>query len=78
VTIFRDGELGERGGMLGMREITASNGYAAGVPAEAHFGLASASVVDIRIELPDGEVIELTGVKGNRALRLPSGCEGRH
>ncbi|MEX0817707.1 MAG: CRTAC1 family protein [Gaiellales bacterium] len=77
VTIFREGELGERGGMLGTREIFASSGYAAGVPAHAHFGLGSVSIVDVRVELPDGGAIELTSVRGNRHLRLPSGCTGR-
>jgi hypothetical protein len=74
VTVFRAGGLGERGGMLGTREITASGGYAAGIPSQVHFGLGSESVVDVRVELPDGEVIELTSVRANRHLRLPSGC----
>lgn len=74
VTLFRAGGLGERGSMLGTREITASVGYAAGVPSQAHFGLGPESVVDVRVELPDGEVIELTSVRANRHLRLPSGC----
>jgi hypothetical protein len=74
VTVFRAGGLGGRGSMLGTREIIASVGYAAGVPSQAHFGLGSESVVDVRVELPDGEVMDLTGVRANRHLRLPAGC----
>lgn len=63
--------------MLGTREITGSEGYAAGVPAEAHFGLGSASVVDVRVELPDGEVIELTSVRATGIYVCPQGADER-
>ncbi|MCI0633454.1 MAG: CRTAC1 family protein [Actinobacteria bacterium] len=74
VSVYEAGGLGESDRLIGMREIVATEGYAAGQPAEAHFGLGSATTVDVLAELPDGDVVELPGVPSDRSLRLPSGC----
>jgi enediyne biosynthesis protein E4 len=74
VSVYEAGELGRPDGLIGMREITASEGYSTGHVAEAHFGLGPADVVDVRIELPDGEITNLKAVEANRHIRLPGGC----
>jgi hypothetical protein len=75
VTVYEAGSLGDPGALIGAREIVASHGYAAGTAAVAHFGLGAETVVDVRVALPAGEVIERTGVPANRHLRLPAGCD---
>jgi len=74
VSVYESGELGRPGGLIGTREITASQGYSSGQAAEAHFGLGPAEVVDVRIELPNREATDLEGVAANRYIRLPNGC----
>jgi hypothetical protein len=74
VAVYRAGGLGDPEALLGVREIVASQGYSAGSPAEAHLGLGDEPTVDVRVELPDGETVDLEGVAANRYLRLPDGC----
>ena len=74
VSVYEPGELGLPGGLIGMREITASDGYSTGHVAEAHFGLGPARVVDVRVEFPNGEITDIEAVKANRHIRLPEGC----
>jgi enediyne biosynthesis protein E4 len=74
VSVYEPGELGRPDGLIGMREITASQGYSSGQAAEAHFGLGPADVVDVRIELPNGETTDLEAVAANHYIRLPNGC----
>jgi enediyne biosynthesis protein E4 len=83
VSVFRAGALGDPSALIGQREIAATDGYTAGVPDEAHFGLGSNAAVDIRVSLPPGSrglatngVIELKNVPADRHLRLPDGCGG--
>jgi hypothetical protein len=74
VSVYEPGGLGRRDALLGMRDIEASQGYSAGVAAEAHLGLGTWETVDVRVELPSGRVIELEHVHANQYLRLPHGC----
>jgi hypothetical protein len=74
VGVYRTGGLGDPNALLGMREIVVSAGYSAGTQAEAHFGLGELEAVDVRVELPDGAVIDLEGVAADQYLRLPAGC----
>jgi enediyne biosynthesis protein E4 len=74
VAVYRAGGLGEIEALIGMRETAASQGYAAGVSTAARFGLGREPTVDLRIELPGGELIERTGVPVNRHLRFPGAC----
>jgi enediyne biosynthesis protein E4 len=83
VSVYRAGALGDPSALIGQREITATDGYTAGVPDEAHFGLGTNAAVDIRVTLPPGSrtlatngVIELKNVPADRHLRLPDGCGG--
>jgi hypothetical protein len=83
VSVYRAGGLGDPKALIGQREIAATDGFTAGVPEEAHFGLGTNAAVDIRVTLPPGSrepatngVIELKNVPADRHLRLPSGCGG--
>jgi ASPIC and UnbV len=83
VSVYRAGGLGNSNALIGQREIAATDGYTAGVPDEAHFGLGANTAVDVRVTLPPGSrglatngVIELRNVQADRHLRLPNGCGG--
>src|SRR5215204_4840667 len=83
VSVYRAGGLGDPSALIGQREIAATDGYTAGVPDEAHFGLGANTTVDVRVTLPPGSrglatngVIELRNVQADRHLRLPNGCGG--
>src|SRR5215218_4286154 len=81
VSVYRAGGLGDPKALIGQREIAATDGYTAGVPDDAHFGLGANTAVDVRVTLPPASrglatngVIELRDVPADRHLRLPSGC----
>jgi hypothetical protein len=83
VSVYRAGGLGDPKALIGQREIAATDGYTAGVPDEAHFGLGTNETVDLRVTLPPGSrelatngVIDLKQVPANRHVRLPDGCGG--
>jgi hypothetical protein len=83
VSVYRAGGLGNPSALLGQREIAATDGFTAGVPDEAHFGLGDNTAVDVRVTLPPNShglatngVIDLTNVPADQLLRLPSGCGG--
>jgi enediyne biosynthesis protein E4 len=60
--------------LLGAAEITASEGFAAGVPGVAHFGVGPVEMVDLRIDLPSGEVVRSEEVPANRRLTAHGSC----
>src|SRR5215204_4018606 len=77
------GGLGDPKALIGHREIAATDGYTAGVPDDAHFGLGANTAVDVRVTLPPDSrglttngVIDLRDVPADRYLRLPNGCGG--
>jgi hypothetical protein len=83
VSVYRAGSLGASNALIGQREIAATDGYTAGVPDEAHFGLGANTTVDVRVTLPPSSrglatngVIDLRNVPADRHLRLPNGCGG--
>src|SRR5215216_1938756 len=83
VSVYRAGGLGDPKALIGQREIAATDGYTAGVPDDAHFGLGANTAVDVRVTLPPDSrglatngVIDLTNVSADQHLRLPSGCGG--
>ena len=82
VSVYRAGGLGDPEALIGQREIAATDGYTAGVPDEAHFGLGSNTKVDVRVALPPGSqgkvvngVIELRDVPADCYVQLPYGCQ---
>ena len=82
VSVYRAGGLGAPKSLIGEREITATDGYTAGVPDDAHLGLGADAKVDVRVTLPPGSqehavngVIELRNVPADRHLQLPYGCQ---
>jgi hypothetical protein len=82
VSVYRAGGLGDPEALIGQREIAATDGYTAGVPDEAHFGLGADTKVDVRVALPPGSqgkvvngVIELRDVSADCRLQLPYGCQ---
>jgi hypothetical protein len=81
VAVYRAGGLGDPNALIGKREIAATDGYTAGVPDEAHFGLGANTEVDLRVTLPPGSrrhgqkgIIQLRNVPVDRHVRLPNGC----
>ena len=83
VSVYRAGGLGDPSALIGQREIAATDGYTAGVPDDAHFGLGANTTVDVRVTLPPSSrglatngVIDLKNMPADRHLRLPNGCGG--
>src|SRR5215207_835455 len=81
VSVYRAGGLGDPSALIGQREIAATDGYTAGVPDDAHFGLGANTAVDVRVTLPPDSrnlatngVVDLKNVQADQHLRLPSGC----
>jgi hypothetical protein len=83
VSVYQAGGLGDPKALIGQREIAATDGYTAGVPDDAHFGLGANTAVDVRVTLPPDSrnlatngVVDLKNVQADRYLRLPGGCGG--
>jgi hypothetical protein len=75
VEVYEPGAAGELSALLGVREITTTQGYSSGVAPVAHFGLGDIERVDVRLTPPgDGEMVMLEGVAGDQHLRYPGGC----
>lgn len=53
-----------------VREIHAGNNYVSQNPAEAHFGLASATTADVEVRWPDGGVTSLSAVAVDQLLTV--------
>lgn len=59
------------GGVARTREIRTAGGYQSAIPAEAHFGLGTAAVVDeLEVRWPDGTLQRSTAVAVDRALTI--------
>jgi hypothetical protein len=75
VEVYRAG--GDQGvaSLIGVREITVSQGYSAGVAPVAHFGLGDVEDVSLRL-IPPGaaEAYVLEGIEADQHLRFPDGC----
>src|SRR5919107_2258251 len=83
VSVYRAGGLGDPQALIGQREIATTDGYTAGVPDEAHFGLGSNTAGEVRGEPPPGPPgpapnsgLDPKNVPADQHLRLPSGCGG--
>lgn len=74
VGVYQEGLLGQTEGLVGMRELSVSEGYASGQQALAHFGLGDLTAVDVQVALPGGRTVDLPGLSANQHLGLPSGC----
>lgn len=75
VAVYEEGGAGDPARLLGVREISVSQGYSAGNEAVAHFGLGMRTAVDVVVVPPLGfaEITERS-VAGDRRLRFPYGC----
>ncbi len=74
VHVWEAGAMDDPARLVGMREIVASQGYAAGGLQVAHFGLGDRTSVDVRVTLVDGRTIDLAATPANQHLRVPDGC----
>jgi len=74
VEVYTPGGIGDPAGLLGYREITATQGYTAGSELLAHFGLGSIDMVDISITMPGSDPVTITSVAANAHIRYPNGC----
>jgi len=54
VEIYCAGGLGDASSLIGMEEISVTEGYGAGTPGVARFGLGDVGVVDVRVTPPHG------------------------
>ena len=73
VEVYEPGSMGDAGALLAHRQITIGEGYAAGHEPFVHVGLGDLDHADVRLTLPDGEVIELPEIGVDRRIALP-GC----
>lgn len=71
VAVYRADHAGEAASLLGMREITATQGYTAGSELSAHFGLGDVEVVDVVVTRPGQGPVTESAVTVNRHVRLP-------
>ena len=75
VEVYRAGRAGDPEALLGVREITVTQGYSAGVAPVAHFGLGEAELVSVRLIPPGGaEPLVLDEVEADQHLRVAGGC----
>ena len=75
VWVYESGGAGDVSRLLGMREITVSQGYSAGNEPVAHFGLGEVTEVDVVVAPPlDVAPIVVTGLGVDQHVRLPGGC----
>ncbi|MDX1624226.1 MAG: CRTAC1 family protein [Gemmatimonadota bacterium] len=65
------------GRIVGVREISPSNGFSSSQPALAHFGLGSLERVDVTVRMPfGGRTLRREGVAANGRLRISEGDTG--
>ncbi len=72
VEIYEPGSMGDPGALLAHRQITIGEGYAAGREPFVHVGLGDLDHADVRLTLPDGEVIELPEIGVDRRIAVPN------
>jgi hypothetical protein len=71
VLVYRTGQRGQKGALLGYREIAIGYGYCSGQEAVAHFGLGDVDRVDVEVVLPHGRgTIFRPDVAANQRLTL--------
>mgnify|MGYP006281900963 CR=1 FL=1 len=66
--VYQSGQLDDPAGLLGYREIMATSAFLSQSSLIQHFGVGSASVVDVKIELPDGQQKVYTNVPTNQTM----------
>lgn len=74
VEVFEPGGLDNPDAIVGVREVIASIGYAAGGPPLVHIGLGELTTVGVRVTLPDGRGAALREVAANRHLAVGVPC----
>ncbi|RQW03268.1 CRTAC1 family protein, partial [candidate division KSB1 bacterium] len=68
IYLFKSGQLDNMSGFLGYHEIMATTGYNSQSSLVQHFGVGSASSVDVKIEMPDGSNRVYTNVPTNQTM----------
>jgi enediyne biosynthesis protein E4 len=78
VDVYPAGALGDDARRIGTGAITATTGFSGGAVPVARFGLGGATAVDVRIQTPAGESIELPGVSADQLVLVDTdaGCTG--
>jgi enediyne biosynthesis protein E4 len=71
VEVYEPGSMGDPEALLAHRQITIGEGYAAGREPFVHVGLGDLDRADVRVILPDGEVIEQHDAEVDRRIALP-------
>jgi len=73
ICVYKAGQLGKAGGLLGCSEIAVGYGYSCGQQAVCHFGLGQAESCDVEITLPHGAgKLRRSGLKANQRLHIPA------
>jgi enediyne biosynthesis protein E4 len=70
VEVYRAGGLGDGSQLLGAREVTASTGFSSGSLPIAAFGLGDATDVDVRVQMADGDPVEVRAVATDRLINV--------
>jgi hypothetical protein len=70
VRLFQSGNMGQEQALLGYQVVATGYGYASGQEAVCHFGLGTATRVDVEVTLPSGNVIRRSGVPANQLLTV--------
>ncbi len=63
ISLYRSGHLGERSGLLGMREVNGGSGFNSMSSRIQHFGVPGDSTVDMLVRFPSGLVREIRGAR---------------
>ncbi len=74
IRIYEPGSLGKEDALLGIKNISVSNGYSGGSPAEAHFGTPGYEAVDISITMPNnGNIYVIHNVQTRQLVTFRGG-----
>ncbi len=68
IYVYENGMLNDPDGLLGYREVLPVIGYKSQSSPVQHFGVESQSMVDVKVESPDGESKSYSGVSVNQTL----------
>ena len=74
VAVYKAGRSGDIEGLLSLRPLSTSRGYASGSELIVHSGLGSITTVDVVVTLVDGTTYEAAGLAANSRYLLPNGC----
>ncbi len=71
VRVYQAGHLGDADYLIGLCEITTGNGFSSAQPTIAHFGIGSATTVDVQVTMPfGGAVYNWTNIAADQQITI--------